>query len=383
MQIIERGKDKYLVRIFLRRTPQGKRLYHNKLVHGGKKKAVAYGRDAETKRDLGTLEQTVIEDPTFNEYLDNWLITFKKKSVRERTYKGYEYILDQYVRPRLGKYRLTELTTLLIQKTYNHLTDSGYSPRTINFAHTLIKEALDQAIDAKHINYNPAVKTRRPAKVKPAPKSFTAEQAERFIREAKTDSRGILFWFALAIGARPEEYLALQWPDLDLEKREVHIVRSIWWKKGEGWKIEEVKTQSSIRTISFNSTVANALKRHKTAQQKARMKMGKKYQNNNLVFATSLGTPLHFRNLTLRHLAPIMKRAEIPAPVNLYRLRHSFVTLSLLSGADLKSVSRAAGHSTVAFTMDVYQTVLPEMRKDAGEKIGALLFRKSSGQKGG
>jgi integrase len=383
MQIIERGKDKYLVRIFLRRTPQGKRLYHNKLVHGGKKKAVAYGRDAETKRDLGTLEQTVIEDPTFNEYLDNWLIDFKKKSVRERTYKGYEYILDKYVRPRLGKYKLTELTTLVIQNTYNHLTDTGYSPRTINFAHTLIKEALDQAIDAKQINYNPAVKTRRPAKIKPEPKSFTTEQAERFIREAKTDSRGILFWFALAIGARPEEYLALQWPDLDLEKREVHIVRSIWWKKGEGWKIEEVKTQSSIRTISFNSTVANALKRHKTAQQKARMKMGKKYQNNNLVFATSLGTPLHFRNLTLRHLAPIMKRAEIPAPVNLYRLRHSFVTLSLLSGADLKSVSRAAGHSTVAFTMDVYQTVLPEMRKDAGEKIGALLFRKSSGQKAG
>ena len=69
-----------------------------------------------------------------------------------------------------------------------------------------------------------------------------------------------------------------------------------------------------------------------------------------------------------------MTKAKIQGPVNLYRLRHSFVTLSILSGADVKSVSRAAGHSSVAFTQDTYQHVLPAMRKDAAEKIGALLF---------
>ena len=76
----------------------------------------------------------------------------------------------------------------------------------------------------------------------------------------------------------------------------------------------------------------------------------------------------------MRHLRKIMEKAEIEEPKNLYRLRHSFVTLSILSGADLKSVSRAAGHSSVAFTMDTYQHVLPSMRKDAAEKVGALLF---------
>jgi len=65
-----------------------------------------------------------------------------------------------------------------------------------------------------------------------------------------------------------------------------------------------------------------------------------------------------------------MERAKIDGPINLYRLRHSFVTLSILSGADLKSVSRAAGHSSVAFTMDTYQHVLPSMRKDAAGKKG-------------
>jgi len=69
-----------------------------------------------------------------------------------------------------------------------------------------------------------------------------------------------------------------------------------------------------------------------------------------------------------------MKKTKIDGPINLYRLRHSFVTLALLSGADAKSVSRAAGHASVAFTLDTYQHVLPAMRKDVADRIGCLLF---------
>jgi hypothetical protein len=83
------------------------------------------------------------------------------------------------------------------------------------------------------------------------------------------------------------------------------------------------------------------------------------------------------KNLARRHLASIMTKAKIGGLANLYRLRHSFVTLSILSGADVKSVSHAAGHSSVAFTQDTYQHVLPAMRKDAAEKIGRLLFGNS------
>jgi integrase len=93
-----------------------------------------------------------------------------------------------------------------------------------------------------------------------------------------------------------------------------------------------------------------------------------------LVFAAPKGQPLGFRNLTLKHLVPIIERAKIDGPRNLYRLRHSFVTLSLLLGIDPKTVSRAAGHSTVAFTLDTYQHVLPQVEKEAAEKIGKMLF---------
>jgi integrase len=117
------------------------------------------------------------------------------------------------------------------------------------------------------------------------------------------------------------------------------------------------------------------LTEHKRKQFEQRLRTGKKYQNNNLVFAGPHGEPLNMRNLTRRHLQPILEAAKISGPANLYRLRHSFVTLSLLAGVDAKTVSEAAGHASVAFTLDNYAHVLPKMRKYAARKIGKLLFK--------
>jgi integrase len=372
-EIVSKGKGKWLVRVFLGRSA-GRTKYHNKLVHGTKKDARKYAREAETQRDLGTLIKASSEDVTLDKFLDGWLCEFKKGSVKERTYEGYVFILDNYVRPRLGKNRLTELTARTIQAAYNDLSEAGYSPRTVAFAHSLLKEALNQAVVDDLLPANPATPTRRPARVKRAIDVFTPEEAERFMKAAKSDPMGVVFWFALAVGARPEEYTALQWSDVDLNKCEVTFHRSVWWPAGGGWRIEEVKTQASLRTVNFSPVLATALLRHRRTQSARRLKLGKKYHNHDLVFASRIGTPMTFKNLTRRHLGPILINAKIEGRVHLYRLRHSFATLSLLAGADAKSVSRAMGHSSVWFTQDTYQHVLPAMRRDAAEKIGRMLF---------
>jgi integrase len=154
----------------------------------------------------------------------------------------------------------------------------------------------------------------------------------------------------------------------------VTVRQTIYFKKGGGWQFEDVKTESGLRTVRFDKRLAQALVAHKRNQAQRRFRLGKKYQNNNLVFAAPKGTPLQMRNLTLRHLVPILERAKIDGPMNLYRLRHSFVTLSLMLGIDAKQVSRAAGHASVAFTLDNYQHALPSVEKDAAERIGKLLF---------
>lgn len=372
-EIIKRGEGKRLVRVFLGRK-DGRTRYHSKVIHGTLKQAQQYARETEAKRDLGILDKPVAEDPTLGSFVDGWMIQFKKGSVTERTYEGYKFTLKQYVKPYLGKLRLSELTARKIQDAYNQLQEEGYSPRTIAFAHSLISDALNQAVVDDLLDSNPAFSTRRPTRKKKPIKVFTPEQAESFMKSAKKDPLGIVFWFALACGMRPEEYLALQWSELDLDKQQVTVRQTIYFKKGGGWQFEDVKSESALRTIRFDQRLAHALGAHKASQTQRRFKLGKKYQNNNLVFAAPKGTPLQMRNLTLRHLVPIIERAKIDGPMNLYRLRHSFVTLSLMLGIDPKQVSRAAGHASVAFTQDNYQHALPTVEKDAAERIGKLLF---------
>ena len=372
-EIIPKGKSKWLVRVFLSRQ-QGRTKYHSKVVHGKKSDAIKYARQTETKRDLGILDKPPADDPTLKSFLDGWMVQFKKGSVTARTYEGYAYTLKRYVEPYIGKLRLSELTARVIQDAYNQLQEEEYSPRTIAFAHGLIRDALNQAVVDGLIDSNPALATRRPPRKKKPIKVFTPEQAEAFMKSSKKDPLGILFWFALAVGFRPEEYLALQWPDLDIEKQQATVRQTIYFRKGGGWQFENVKTEAGLRTVRFDKTLADALAIHKRNQTQQRFRLGKKFQNNNLVFASPIGTPLQMRNLTLRHLVPILERAQIDGPMNLYRLRHSFVTLSLMLGIDAKQVSRAAGHASVAFTLDNYQHALPSVEKDAAERIGKLLF---------
>src|ERR1041385_7527861 len=139
--IIQRGERKFLVRVFVKRV-NGRTRYHNKTINGTKKDAEKYARQAEVKRDLGTLDKPANEDPTFGKFLDDWMKEFKKGSVRESTYEGYVYTLKQYVRPYLSKDHLSELTARRIQSVYSQLSESGLSPRTVAFAHSLIREAL-------------------------------------------------------------------------------------------------------------------------------------------------------------------------------------------------------------------------------------------------
>jgi len=140
------------------------------------------------------------------------------------------------------------------------------------------------------------------------------------------------------------------------------------------WRFEALTNSMFGVRFNFSKVLADALLSHRQKQNIHRLRLGKKYENDGLVFASEIGTPLSQRNLKHRHLALIMKRAKIDGPINLYRLRHSFVTLSILSGADVKSVSRAAGHSSVAFTQDTYQHVLPAMRQDHAERIAKMLL---------
>jgi integrase len=126
--------------------------------------------------------------------------------------------------------------------------------------------------------------------------------------------------------------------------------------------------------VYFPLTLAKELQEHKRVQLEARLKMGKHYQNNDLVFATRIGTPIHRKHVAVYHFKPTLKSAGLLETIRLYDLRHSYVTLSLISGVKPKVVSEQAGHSSVEFTLDHYAHVMPEEREGASDRLENMLF---------
>lgn len=377
-QIIEREKDKrYLVKVYLGRDARGKRLYHSKTITGTKKDAQKYARGKEHERDTGTLRKPLML--TLNDYLDKWL-NHCRRHVREQTHIHYESLMRCYVRPHLGDSRLIELKVLDFEDLYSKLEEQGLSGRTIRHTHARLQTAFNQAVKWGLLSQNQVALAAAPKIVKRERDYLRPEEAQSFASASYQDARlGVLLRLALYTGLRPEEYCGLKWIDLDLEnpKRGMARVRQvIKWFTGKRWMFEEPKTETSKRRVYFPASLARELQEHRRQQLEERVKAGKHYHNLDLVLADESGQPHVLKYLTTHLMWPTLKRAGI-RQMSLYALRHSYVTLSLLSGVSPKAVSEQAGHSSVEFTLDNYGHVLPEEREQASDRLETLILAAS------
>jgi len=171
---------------------------------------------------------------------------------------------------------------------------------------------------------------------------------------------------------RPCEYLGLHWSDVDLDRGQVTVTHSLTWGKSEGWSLTEPKTPRSKRTIPLPASMTRLLVDHRRRQNEARLKAGKKYKNHGFVFAMEFGAPVRLRYLDRYHFKPTLKRAELPATMRVYDLRHSSATLLLAVGENVKVISERLGHASVTLTLDVYSHVLPGQQEAASAKLERL-----------
>lgn len=134
-----------------------------------------------------------------------------------------------------------------------------------------------------------------------------------------------------------------------------------------------MKRTRSRRTVKLPADVTQAWHGHRKRQLEERLQAGESWRDNCLVFTTSNGEPVHERGLVKYHFKKALAAAGLP-DIRLYDLRHSAATLALQAGVPPKVVSEMLGHSSVAFTLDTYAHVLPNMQDDAAASMQALLF---------
>ncbi len=370
-QIVKRNENTFTVRIFLGRQADGKRKYFNKTIRGSKKDAQKWLTAKLREKDLGQfIEPASIP---LNSYLDKWLDQVARIKVRPPTFEGYESKLNVHVRPALGAKRLCDLQAYDIQSLYTKILKNGLSAKTVRHIHNVLSPALKQAVKWKMISQNPCELVELPKIVKREMQCFTAEETAIFLDSAKTDRYYVAFVLAIETGMRPEEYLALQWKDIDFENSRLAVLRALVLRKGGGFTFTEPKTAQSRRSIPLSHSAISALKSHRRSQLEARLMIGDAYEDHGLLFPSEIGTPTLYGNLDRRHFKKIISEGSLPK-IRLYDLRHTMATLLLSKGVNPKIVSERLGHSSIALTLDTYSHVLPTMQKDATEHMEKMMF---------
>lgn len=270
-QIYKRGDRTWQVRIFLGRDNNGKQVFHRKTIHGTKKDAERYLIAARREMDLGTfVEPAAI---SINEYLDRWLRDAARPRVSRRTADGYAWLLERYIRQPLGHRRLDKLQPLDIQSVYGEMQARGLSARVVRHTHSALHNALKQAVKWGLLSRNPSDLVELPKVPHKERRVLSPDEAFSFLETADVMPHGLIFEFALFTGMRPEEYLAVQWADIDFERATAQVRRALVRHK-KAWSFEEPKTARSRRTVYLPSPLLQKLISHKRKQAEARLKLG-------------------------------------------------------------------------------------------------------------
>jgi len=199
---------------------------------------------------------------------------------------------------------------------------------------------------------------------------LTPDEARVFLAAIRGDRLRALYAVALTMGLRQGEALGLQWQDIDLSMGYLRVAKQLQRVNG-AFQLVEPKTPRSRRTLALPPSIAAALRQHKELQISERRSAGEHWEESGLVFTTDRGRPLD-GTVVSHHFHRVLDRAGLPQR-RFHDLRHSCATLLLVQGVSARVVMDLLGHSQIALTMNTYTHVLPELRREAADRMEALI----------
>lgn len=229
----------------------------------------------------------------------------------------------------------------------------------------MLHAALKQAVKLGLASHNPTDGARPPRAPAEEMKILNESQASQLLLAANGTRLEALLHLALSTGMRQMELLGLKWIDLDWIRKTLQVKRQLERTDGEGVHFIRPKTRSGRRTIDLGTHTISVLRQHEQRQFLEKKAAGERWTEYDLIFSTSLGTPINPRNL-VRDLKQLLKGAGLP-DIRFHDLRHIAASLMLNNGAPVLVVSRRLGHARASITLDVYAHLIPRMQAEAAE----------------
>ena len=352
------------------RDPEtGRAIYKNVL---GKTQGEAKAKLKQAIEEAKGLDAAKVGRYSVGQWMEVWFEHYAKVKVRPSSHQTYRGYIDNHIKTNIGEIPLEKLTSLELQKLYKKLLEGGrvervesrkqakgLSAKTVRNIHQIISSAMNLAKEQRLITANPADGCALPRLEHREMQTLPVEQLQSFLREAKDSGVFELYYLELATGLRRGELLGLKWEDIDLERGDLRVRRQIARINGEVVEAP-LKTKNAYRTLPLAEDTIGVLE----AQRK-------KTGDSPWVFPSPTGGPIS-PDSVLHMLHRVLKRAGLPR-VRFHDLRHTFATLALQNGVDIKTVSGMLGHFSAGFTLDTYAHVTSAAQRQAAQTMGNVL----------
>jgi integrase len=358
------AKGRYVGAISLGYDPKGKRIRKSVT---GKTKAEVRDKLKELHRGL---EEGTASSPTYrvDQAVAAWLASL---DLDPNTIANYQF-MAKHVTKGLGDRRLRDLTAKDVQ---TFLEDLPLSTRSRKLVHKILRDSIQHAIIAGLAGRNVAAivnSTPRGSGGRPS-KALSVAQAEAVLNAAKGTRLEAYLALSLMTGIRTEEARALTWEHVDLDgdpasDPPVPPHMAVWRSvRAHG----ETKTERSKRTLAMPEFVADALREHRARQAAERLQAGPRWQEHDLVFASTIGTPRSAGNVR-RDFQEICDKAGLGRAWTPRELRHSFVSMLSADGVATEDISHLVGHSSTRTTERVYRHELRPFLRTGAERMGRI-----------
>jgi integrase len=299
---------------------------------------------------------------TISEFLEDWLV-IKKQSIRLKTHQDYHRLVHKYILPAFGQQLLEQFSNGQLSRFYMRLGEEGLGSRTVRYIHSILKVAFKDAIAQGLLETNPTQGAILPRWKKKEMQILDEGQIPQFLHTARLSPYYGIYHFAIATGMRMGEILGLKWQDVDWTNATLFIRRQAQRVNGHGVMFQEPKTRAGIRKIKIQSASLEELKRQQKRNERARHRVGERWQEMDLIFPSNIGTPVVSSNLR-RNFKVNLKRAGLPN-IRFHDLRHTAATMMINHEVPIIVVSQILGHSKPSVTLDIYSHCSVSMQTQA------------------
>ena len=345
--IYKKGKTWY-ARINLPVDPMtGKR---KKKAFTGRTKAEAKAKKEEFQKLLDNGISTETRELLIRDFLPQWVDAHILANNLADSSRATYLTMTRKIIECMGNYRIREVTPLVIDKLLKidpevrDITVRRYRLLKSMFADLELRGEIDRTPFARH---------KAPKKPRtPEARFLEKKEIPVLLGLVKGTSLEMLTEFLLSSGLRISEALALRWTDIDLDGEipAARIMRSLRTTEGKAF-FKETKTTNSQRSIELSEATVEVLQRQRTTVEAASI-IREGWSDNGLIFPSSVGTPQDANNIR-KIWNRLLKGSQLEG-IGFHTLRHSHISLALMKGENIFAVSRRAGHSDAAFTMNRY-----------------------------